>query len=192
MLKSLWNNKKIQNRSYKMKKLKKLGAILMAVCIVTSAVTVDVYAAKQSKPKTVKEGGKLYSNVWRSNSPSKSGTTYQWNYQVSAKYNGNAKVKEIRTTWNVSASLRSGASVSMGVGYGATVSANAGGSSSWQTVTTVSRYWSNTNGAKESSWRSNAIVAPRVDYRKGTFSVINEARVTIKGNKKPYTISAGV
>lgn len=158
----------------------------------TSCMTVDVYAANQSKTRNVKEGGKLYSNVWRSNSPSRSGTTYQWDYQVSAKYNGTAKVKEIRTTWYVSASLRSGASVAMGVGAGATVSANASASESWQTVATASRYWSNTNGAKESSWRSNAIVSPRKDYRRNTFSVINEARVLIKGNKKPYTISAGV
>ncbi len=175
-----------------MKKIKKIGVILMALSIMTACMTIDVYAANQSKSKSVKEGGKLYSNVWRSNSPSKSGTTYQWDYQVSAKYSGKAKVKEIRTTWRVSASLRSGASLAMGVGYGATVSANASSSSSWQTVPTASRYWSNTNGAKESSWRSNAIVAPKKDYRRKTFSVINEARVLIKGNKKPYTISAGV
>jgi hypothetical protein len=174
-----------------MKKIKKIGVVLMALSIMTSCMTIDVYAANQSKPKNV-QGGTLYSNVWRSNNPSKSGTTYQWDYQVSAKYVGNVKVQEIRTTWRVSASLRSGSSISMGLGGGATVSATAGTSSSWQTVSTASRYWSNTNGAKESSWRSNAIVAPRTDYRKNTFSVINEARVKLKGNKKPYTISAGV
>ena len=175
-----------------MRKIKKIGTILLALSIMTSCMTIDVYAANQRKTRNVKEGGKLYSDVWRSNNPSKSGETYQWDYQVSAKYDGTAKVKEIRTTWYVSASLRSGASVGMGVGYGATVSANASTSENWQTVPTAARYWSNTNGTKESSWRSNAIVSPRLDYRRKTFSVINEARVLIKGNKKPYTISAGV
>ena len=44
-------------------------------------------------------GARLTSNTWRDTSAIKSGNTYQWKYQVSAKYNGGAAVERIRTTW---------------------------------------------------------------------------------------------
>lgn len=115
------------------------------------------------------------------------GNTYQWDYQVSAVYSGKNAVSSIRTTWRGSASLRNSASISLGVSNSGV---SAGASSSWQNINTVTKYWENTNGAKESSCRSNMVVTPRKDYRSGTVSIINTARVKLSKDAKPYEISA--
>lgn len=48
------------------------------------------------------------------------------------------------------------------------------------TVKTVEKYWENSNGAKESSWRSNMVVTPRVDDRSRTIGLVNTANVKLK------------
>ncbi|WP_057914071.1 hypothetical protein [Peribacillus muralis] len=132
--------------------------------------------------------GKLTSNVWRSQVGQTSGNTLQWDYQVSAVYSGSKKVESIRTTWKASASMRNSANISLGIsGSGV----NTGGGSAWTTTSTKTKYWENSSGAKESSYRSNVIISPKGDYRTGTISVTNTAKVKLSGDKKSYEISAG-
>ena len=131
--------------------------------------------------------GKLTSNAWRSSIASSAGNTYQWDYQVSAVYSGTYAVSSIRTTWRGSASLRNSASINLGISNSG---GSAGAGSSWQNVNTVTKYWENTNGAKESSYRSNMVVTPKKDYRSGTISITNTARVKLSKDAKPYEISA--
>ncbi len=132
--------------------------------------------------------GTLTSNAWRSGL-TKSGNTYQGDYQVSAEYSGDYTVQSIRATWQGSASLRNEASISLGVSGD---SVSAGVSSSWSTVKTVAKYWENNNGSKNSSYRSNMVISPSVDYRSNTVSIVNTARVKLKDDNKPYEISASV
>lgn len=85
--------------------------------------------------------------------------------------------------------MRNSGSISLGVSNsGATV----GASSSWQHITTPVKYWENVNGAKRSDYRSNLVVSPSRDYRPGIISLTNTARVKLKGDPKPYEVSAGV
>ncbi|HEM3561904.1 TPA: hypothetical protein U1B53_002098 [Streptococcus suis] len=133
--------------------------------------------------------GTLTANVWRSNFPSASGNTYQWDYQVSATYSGQHAVESIRTTWQGGASLRNSASVSLGISNS---QVNVGAGSSWQYVNTPVKYWENTNGSKSSDYRSNLVVSPSSDYRSGTISLKNTARVKLKGDPKPYEITGAV
>ncbi|MFT8928816.1 MAG: hypothetical protein ABF969_05720 [Sporolactobacillus sp.] len=132
--------------------------------------------------------GEITSNAWRSSSGTKSGNTIQWDYQVSAVYSGKYKVESIRTTWQASASLRNSASINLGIS-GSGVSVGTG--SSWNTTKTKKKYWENDNGAKESDYRSNIVVSPSKDYRTGTISIVNTAKVKLKSDAKPYSISAG-
>lgn len=133
--------------------------------------------------------GTLTSNAWRSTIATSSGNTYQWDYQVSAVYSGKKTVESIRTSWYGGASLRNSGSISLGINKsGATV----GASSTWHYITTPVKYWENSNGAKSSDYKSNLIVSPSEDYRSGTISLTNTARVKLKGNPKPYEVSAGV
>lgn len=144
--------------------------------------------SKNSKSYSIPGGkGTITSNAWRSTSATSSGNTYQWDYQVSAVYSGNYAVSSIRTTWRGSASLRNSASIDLGISDSGV---SAGGGSSWQNVNTVTKYWENTNGAKESSYRSNMVVTPKKDYRSGTISITNTARVKLSKDAKPYEISA--
>lgn len=144
--------------------------------------------ASNSRYLTIPSGkGKITSNAWRSSSATTSGNTYQWDYQVSAVYSGSESVSSIRTTWKGSASLRNSASINLGVSASG---ASAGASSSWQNVNTVTKYWENNNGAKESSYRSNMVVSPKEDYREDTISITNTARVKLKGDAKSYEITA--
>lgn len=143
--------------------------------------------ASQGKSTPV-PGGTLISNAWRSSAPQKSGNTLQWDYQVSAVYNGSYAVETIRTTWRGSASLRNSGAISLGLGDSCSASA----SSSWSSVKTVSKYWENNNGSKSASYRSNMIVTPSKDYRSNTISIINTAKVKLKKDARSYSISAGV
>lgn len=133
--------------------------------------------------------GTLTANAWRSTSATKSGNTLQWDYQVSAVYSGSKHVEKIRTTWQGQASLKNSASISLGIGGD---SVSAGGSSSWQTTKTVSKYWENTDkyNATSADYRSNMTVSPAVDYRSGTISITNTASVKLKGDPKTYSYSA--
>lgn len=141
-----------------------------------------------AKSYTIPGGkGKITSNVWRSTNPKSSGNTYQWDYQISAVYSGKNAVSSIRTTWRGSASLRNSASINLGISNSG---GSAGAGSSWQNVNTVTKYWENTNGAKESSYRSNMVVTPKKDYRSNTISLTNTARVKLSKDAKPYEINA--
>ena len=152
----------------------------------------DGIAVRTAQGKNLKiPGGKgtLTSNAWRSTRESSVGNTYQWDYQVSAVYSGNKKVESIKTSWYGKASLRNSASINLGLSNsGATV----GASSSWKNTTTPVKYWENTNGSKSSDYRSNLIVSPSKDYRSNTISLMNTARVKLKGDPKPYVVSSGV
>ncbi|AGZ23051.1 hypothetical protein HO831_01095 [Streptococcus suis] len=197
----------------KRKRSIRLASILMLGLIVSTSVPVNAATLKpavggtsalaeenqydgialrtaQGKKLTIPGGkGTLTSNAWRSTSATSSGNTYQWDYQVSAVYSGNKTVESIKTSWYGGASLRNSGSISLGVSNsGATV----GASSSWQYITTPVKYWENTNGAKSSDYRSNLVVSPSRDYRSGTISLTNTARVKLKGDPKPYEVSAGV
>ena len=135
-------------------------------------------------------GGTLTSNVWRQSVGTNSGNTIKWDFQVSAVYSGTGTVERIRTTWKGSASLRSSAEISLGVDL-STGGVSAGSGSSWQTVTTPTKFWENSNGAKTSDYRSNLIVGPSKDYRTNTAYIQNTALVKIKGYAKTYEINAG-
>lgn len=144
--------------------------------------------ASNSNYLTIPSGkGKITSNAWRSSSPTTSGNTYQWNYQVSAVYSGSKTVSSIRTTWKGSASLRNSASINLGVSASGV---SAGASASWQNVSTVTKYWENTNGSKEASYRSNMVVSPKTDYREDTISIVSTASVKLSGDAKSYQITA--
>lgn len=177
-----------------MKFSKQIITMLLVVFCMTLFITTPVNAASQSKTKNLPDGskeyGKLTSNAWRtSGDGEKSGNTLQWDYQVSAVYEGDKTVERIRTTWQGSASLRYSASISLGISDSG-VSADA--SSNWQTVKTFSKYWENDNGAKTSSWRSNMYVTPAKDYRKGTISIANTALVKLSCDARTFEITASV
>lgn len=146
--------------------------------------------AAQAKPFTIPGNqGTLTSNAWRSTSPTRSGNTLQWDYQVSAVYAGSKTVESIRTSWYGTASMRNSGTLSLGLSdSGFTV----GAGSSWELAKTPVKYWENSNGAKSSDYRSNMTASPSVDYRSGTISLFNTAKVKLKGDPKPYEITASV
>jgi len=170
--------------------IKITASIAIVISFFYFSPNLKVFAISQSKDYLIPGGkGTLTSNVWRSTSATYSGNTIQWDWQVSAVYSGNEVVETIKTEWYSSASLRSSASITMGVsGDGA----SAGASSSWQTIQTKVKYWENSNGANNSSWRSNIIISPYKDYRSDTISTINTAYVKLKGDPRTFYISAGV
>lgn len=142
----------------------------------------------QGKDLTV-PGGKLTSNVWRQSIGTNYGNTVQWDFQVSAVYSGTQTVERIRTTWKGSASLRNSAEISLGLDLEGGVSAGSG--TSWQTVSTPTKYWQNSNGSKVADYRSNLVVGPSKDYRTNTAYITNTALVKLKGYAKTYEINAG-
>ncbi len=162
---------------------------LIAASAAMLLVVTPAMASSQAKSQTLPGGlGKITSNAWRTTGDgSLSGNTRQWDYQVSAVYEGSQTVQRIRATWWGGASLRNGASISLGLsGSGVSV----GFGSNWQYVETVHKYWENTNGAKTSSWRSNMIVAPEGDYRNSTIFIANEALVKVKNDARTFQITA--
>ncbi|MCD4838344.1 MULTISPECIES: hypothetical protein [Neobacillus] len=172
-----------------MKKISKLlASAAVAVSIFSYSIgTAD--AASQAKTLTLPSSyGTLTSNAWRSGLTS-SGNTYQFEYQTSAVYSGSKTVEWIKTSWETCASLRNSASMSIGVS-GDGVSASA--SSSWQNIC-ASAYWQNSNGSKGAySNRRNAVIKPKSDYRSGTVSIQNEAKVKLKGDARSWAINASV
>jgi len=166
------------------KVIKKISTLVLAGVLLVGASATDISATSNSKVGACGSYGSLTTNVWRSTNATTSGNTLQWDYQVSATYDGSYTVKEIRTTWNCSASLRSSASITLGI---SATGFNAGTSSSWQTVSTDSHYWSNTNGATSSSYRSNVCVGPKSDYREGTICTYNTGKVQLKVSSTTYS-----
>lgn len=155
------------------------------------SVTIVMPRIAQDKSYTIPGSkGKITSNAWRTNgNGKKSGNTQQWSYQVSADYSGSKGVSKIRTTWRGSASMRNGGSLDLGISNSG---GSVGGSSSWANVSTVSKYWENSNGSKNASYASNMVATPSKDYRTNTISMTNEAKVTLKGDPKPYSITSSV
>jgi hypothetical protein len=164
------------------------GALGLTVALVVTGATPALAVSQAKSYKLPASQGTLISNTWRQNGYDASGNTAQWDYQVSAVYSGSKAVERIRSTWTGSASLRNGGSLSLGLSKGGVT---VGASSSWQYVSQTG-YWQNSNGAKSSSWRSNFIVAPRVDYRSDTVSIMNTALVKLKSSAQTYSISSGV
>lgn len=174
------------------------GLVLVAICPVVAADDNStsqqsgtyVPQTNTSQTLTLPGGeGTLTANVWRSSYASQTGHALTWDWQVSAVYAGSRSVEWIRTQWYSQADLRNGASISMGVSGDL---ASASYSSSWQTVRTVAKYWTNNNGAKESDYRGNLVIGPAVDYRKDSVVTVNTASVKLAGDPKIYTINAGV
>lgn len=172
--------------------MKKFISTFVALSIIMTLFTginsPACFAICQEKNVKISNSETLTSNVWRSTVGKRAGNTIQWDYQVSAVYSGYRNVKKIRTTFKGSASLRSSASINLGI---SSTSANAGSGSSWQYIDTVEKYWENSNGSKSSSYRSNIVIAPACDYRIGTISVTNVARVELDRGGI-HTITAGV
>jgi len=172
-----------------MNKVKKIFiALLVGLFLLTMAVEV-VLATSQSNDLQISGGaGKITSNVWRSTFKTSSGNTYQWDYEVSAVYTGSRTVTRIKTEWTISASLKESASMTIGV---SDKGVSAGASASWKSVS-ESGSWTNNNGAKSASKRSNIVIAPKAHYKSNTISVINTASVTIQGDARTFSINAGV
>lgn len=165
----------------------KLRKFLLGLCVlsITSGVfATQVNAYSQSKSNDCGKNGKLTVNVWRQTSPTESGNTLQWDYQVSSTYSGKKAVKEIKTAWRCSADLRKSASLSLSLSIGDSISASA--SKSWQTKSTKMHYWSNTNGAKTSSYRSNVCIGPKKNYEKDSICTYNTGSVQLKVAKTIY------
>ncbi|MBN8193349.1 hypothetical protein JI667_14460 [Bacillus sp. NTK074B] len=170
-----------------MKKVKRL-MIGITVAICAFGFTISSASAASDSSYVSTPYGKLTSNAWRS-SLSSSGNTYQFTYQTSAVYSGSNSVDWIKTTWEACASLRNSASMSIGISADGV---SAGSSSSWQNVC-QSAYWQNSNGAKGAySETRNAVIKPSADYRSGTVSIQNEAKVKIKGDARSWSVNASV
>ncbi|MEI5909709.1 hypothetical protein WAK64_22215 [Bacillus spongiae] len=144
-------------------------------------------AASDSETLTLPSGyGTLKSDAWRG-SLTTSGNTYKFDYQTSAVYSGSYNVEYIKTTWEVCASLRNSATMSIGI---SSTGVTAGAGSTWQNKCD-SAYWQNSNGATGAySERRNAVIKPSVDYRSGTVSLQNEAKLKIKGDARSWTVNA--
>lgn len=145
--------------------------------------------SQEKKFKIPANQGVLTSNAWRFSVGSKIGNTIQWDYQVSAVYKGNKKVESISTSWYASASLKISATTDLGMSKS---SVQASSASSWQNKSTKTKSWTNTNGSKSADYKSNIVISPSSDYRSNTISLINTAKVKLKGDPKPYSISSGI
>ncbi len=131
--------------------------------------------------------GVLTSDVWRG-AYRTSGNTYLWDYQVAARIGGRQTVVEIKSIWTVGASLKNGASLSVS---GGKTEVGFGNSSSWTNVY-IQKYWSNTNGAREASYRANFSVGPTRDYRSNTITTSNLAWVKLRNVGQTFEITAAV
>ncbi len=164
--------------------LKKSVVALLSLLLTVNTFTVNADATCQSKSIKCSSYGNLVVNVWRQTNPTTSGNTLQWDYQVSSQYKGKKKVKEIRTSWYCTADLRKSATLTLSVGRD---SISASSSKSWQTKKTKTHYWSNTNGSKSSSYRSNVYVGPKKNYERDSICTYNTGYVRIKVSKYEYS-----
>lgn len=135
--------------------------------------------------------GKLYVRVWRGDGK-ESGNTRKWDYLVSAKYlrrKKKVRVKSIRISWQGGASLRNGASISLGISDSGV---SVGAYEKWTYVKTKVKYWINTKGQNNASYRSNLVAAPSQDYKRWSVWLINTGKLRIKGDKRSWEYSAAV
>ncbi|CAM5785027.1 hypothetical protein [Cellulomonas persica] len=168
----------------RVKRLISVGVVSLGLVLGTG---LSAQAVSDDNSASVPGGGTITSNIWRG-SLSSSGNTYRWDYQVSAVYSGAQTVTSIRTKWTLGACMQNSASFTIGVSVdGFTV----GAGSSW-TCGDVTAYWTNTNGAKSSSWRSTAVAAPSKYYQSNSIWGKNVARVYTKGYAQPKEVTASV
>jgi hypothetical protein len=149
----------------------------------------------QEKTNNVPGGGVILSHVDRQTYGNISGNQRSIDYYVYADYSGSETVKEIRTTWVQRAQFwrKSGSSYSAGVTMGtSSVGLNVSSGSTTQYVdsATITKYWSNTNGATHAYYDSNYIVWPRDQLRSDQLS--NTARLNIYGHANPIEAVAAV
>jgi hypothetical protein len=164
--------------------------ILLALCASLFAPT-TAHAVSQEKALILPaDKGRLEARVWRqSGNGTISGNTLQWDYRVTAYYSGPKAVDWIQVNWYGGASLRNGASVSIGIGRD---SASVGTSSSWQQGRTETLHWTNTQGQKISDYSQTMVVAPRQDYQADSIYTVSIAKLKLIGDAKVYATSASV
>ena len=164
--------------------------IALALCATLLAPT-TAQAISQEKALVLPNGkGRLEARVWRqTGNGTISGNTLQWDYKVTAYYSGTRTVDWIRVVWYGGASLRNGASVSIGISRDG---AEVGTSSSWQQGRTETLRWTNTRGQKISDYTQTMVVAPRQDYQSDSIYTVAVAKVKLIGDAKVYATSASV
>ncbi|MGL5972622.1 MAG: hypothetical protein ACRCZK_02735 [Oscillospiraceae bacterium] len=173
-----------------MKLTKKFISMCLLLVFMVSITSVNADAASQLKTYNIPGNkGVLESHTWVG-WKTRSGNTYQWDYQVAAKYKGNREVEWIKTEWRGLAQLKNSASLNIGIKNDGVL--NAGYSSSWQTKYTRNAMWINTKGQKDASYRSNMVIAPRMDYRNNSRNVTNMAQIKLRYDTKAYIIYSGV
>lgn len=176
-----------------MKVFKTLFLSLVLITItVYSGVVVSAYANNRISanylPTTYGGNVKVWASADRE-TPSKSGNGGKFKWKASSEITGlksRYKVEQIRCTATVSVSLRSGASLSIGVGKS---NVSVGASATFRNMSQTS-YWGNDNGAKVSYLSNTALFSPFRDYRINTATVSVVTKVKIKGDPRYYYTSA--
>lgn len=167
---------------------KLLRVAVLGLATSATLVGLAVPASANSQSKTLSTPyGTLQSDVYRSGYET-SGNTLQWRYQVTGKVGGTQSVEQIKTIWTGGASLRNSASFSLAVGKDGV---SVGGGSSWNTAEQT-KYWSNSNGARLATYKTNMVVAPKQDYRSNTIYLRNTAFVKFRGDARNWQIMASV
>jgi len=167
------------------KRILKTASAVAALALASLVTTAGPASAWQDSESIKTPYGKLTSNVWYDGG-SNNGSARKWNYQVSATVGGTQAVAQIKTTWTGGASMRNSASFTLAAGKSGV---SAGRSSSWQYVSQT-KYWSNTNGARNANYRTNMVAMPRKDYRSRTVGLKNVAIVKFKGDARNWQITA--
>ena len=177
-----------------------LGVLAVASFSLAGQPTIEGVPTPRESDEAVHyfpEGG-IWCNVWRENNGHVSGNSIQWEYQVAAKYEespthyppGTSKVLSIKTEWWGAAALRMSASISIGVGAG---EFSAGLGESWDAVETTKRYWENTLGQTDASYRDTVVVGPREFYMPDSLFLANRATVKVSLNPSyPYPSTCSI
>jgi len=167
-----------------------VSASLLVLASQTTAAASDAWGdGTQSIPAP--GFGRLVAEAAHS-SPQK-GTAITWPFAAAAAWNANMVLRKDQTyrltvTYYASASLRTGASLSIGVGP---KSGSAGWSSSWQNIKTASSEAYVMKPGKQVIAYGSAVVTPGKDYRSNTFAVIATATFTCSWDtSRQYTVSA--
>ena len=171
--------------------LRRLTTVILLALCANLLAPATAHAISQERTLVLPNGkGRLEARVWRqSGNGTVSGNTLQWDYKVTAYYAGPRAVDWIQINWYGGASLRNGASVSIGIGRDG---AEVGTSSSWQQGRTETLHWTNTRGQKISDYSQTMVVAPRQDYQRDSIYTVSIAKVKLIGDAKVYATSASV
>ena len=167
-----------------------ITVILLALCANLLAPA-TAHAVSQERTLVLPNGkGRLEARVWRqTGNGTASGNTLQWDYKVAAYCSGTRTVDWIRVVWYGGASLRNGASVSIGISRDG---AEVGTGSTWQQGRTETLRWTNTKGQHIADYGQTMVVAPRQDYQSDSIYTVAIAKVKLIGDAKVYAISASV